>query len=66
MLRRAKDTIFWIGLVAAEVRQLAQNCRVCQQTQSCNAPELPLLHDGYFPFEKVGVDISEFERDFTW
>ena len=51
LLRRARDTIFWM--------QLAQNCSVCLQTKRCNTPELLLLHDeGCFPFAKVGVNCS--------
>ena len=32
MLRRARDTMFWIGM-RNDIKQLADNCDVCQQTK---------------------------------
>jgi len=62
MHRRARDTIFWLGM-PSDIKQLAKNCRICQQTQPSNISNTLLFHnEGLSPFEKVGVDIFEFDR----
>jgi len=40
MLRRARETMFWIGM-SNDIKQLTDNCDVCQQNKPCN-PKEPL------------------------
>jgi len=39
MLCRARDTMFWIGM-NNDIKQLADNCDVCQQNKPCNSRSL--------------------------
>jgi len=53
MLRRARDTMFWIGM-SNDIKQLADNCDVCQQTKPCNSKEPLQQHaEGRTPWENV-------------
>ena len=60
MMRRARDTIFWLGM-RHDIQQLADNCHICQATKPGNPREPLYQHgEGSTPWEKVGVDICEF------
>jgi len=60
MMRRARDTIFWLGM-RHDIQQLADNCHICQGTKPGNQREPLYQHEeGSTPWEKVGVDICEF------
>jgi len=60
MMRRAHDTIFWLGM-RHDIQQLADNCHICQATKPGNQREPLYQHEeGSTPWEKVGVDICEF------
>ncbi|CAK8685059.1 unnamed protein product [Clavelina lepadiformis] len=62
MLRRARETVFWLGM-PNELRQLAHDCTICQQAKPNNQREPLLLHpEGLSPFEKVGVDLFELNQ----
>jgi len=54
--------MFWIG-VSNDIKQLAENCAVCQQTKPCNSKEPLQQHaEGRMPWEKCGVDLFEFNQ----
>ena len=60
MMRRARDTIFWLGM-RHDIQQLADNCHICQATKPGKQREPLYQHEeGSTPWEKVGVDICEF------
>ena len=62
VLRRARDTIFWLDM-PAEIKQLANNCNICQQMQLSNLPDTLLLHnEGLLQLEKISVDIFQYDR----
>ena len=66
MVRRARDSIFWLGM-PADTKQLVNNCSICQQTQPSNTGDTLLFHNERSqvhnePFAKVGVDIFEYDR----
>ena len=57
MLRRARRTVFWPGIVA-EIKQMADACETCQQSKPRNQKETLVQHEtGQQPWEKVGSDI---------
>jgi hypothetical protein len=61
MLRRARGTIFWIGM-NQEIKQLAENCEICMEMKPKNQKEPLLQHDdGNYPWEKIGLDLFEIE-----
>jgi len=63
MLRRAHGTMFWIGM-SNDIKQLADNCDVCQQTKPCNSKEPLQKHaEGRTPWEKC-VDLFEFNQKY--
>jgi len=56
--------MFWIGM-SNDVKQLADNCDVCQQTKPCNSEEPLQQHvEGRTPWEKCGVDLFEFNQKY--
>ena len=59
--RRARDVIFWPGM-NAEIEDLINNCTTCS-TYKRNNPREPLLPHSVpeRPWEKVGIDLCEFE-----
>ena len=60
MIRRARENMFWVGMPKA-IKQIADNCDVCQRTKPQQQKETLIQHDeGYKPFEKVGIDLFEF------
>ena len=64
MLRRARDTMFWIGMNIG-IKQLADNNDVYQQTKPCNSKEPLQQHgEGTPPWEKRGVNLFEFNQKY--
>lgn len=54
MMRRVRGTIFWPGM-AAEIKQLVQNCERCKQLKPKNQKETLRQHsDGNGPWDKIG------------
>ena len=50
-------------IIPAEIKQIEKNTHICQQTQPSNTPNTLLLHSkGLSSFEKVDVDIFEYDR----
>ena len=61
MIRRARDTIFWLS-INREIRQIADNCLACQKRLPSNPKEPLLQHaEGNHPWEKVGIDLCEYQ-----
>jgi hypothetical protein len=59
MMRRARNTIFWPG-IAKDVKQLADNCELCQESKPRNCRETLKQHDNdAYPWNKIGLDIFE-------
>ena len=59
MMRRVHGTIFWPGM-AAEIKQLVQNCEQCEQLKPKNQNEtLRQQSDGNRPWDKIGTDLFE-------
>ena len=59
MMRRVCGTIFWPGM-AAEIKQLVQNCEQCEQLKPKNRKEtLRQQSDGNGPWDKIGTDLFE-------
>ena len=59
MMRRARDTIFWLGM-SKDIKQIADNCHICQELKPSNQKESLRQHDECsYPWEKCGVDIFE-------
>ena len=59
MMRRVRGTIFWPGM-AAEIKQLVQNCEQCEQLKPKNQKETLRQHsDGNGPWDKIGTDLFE-------
>ena len=59
MSRRARATVFWLGL-NNDLKQMADNCRICQEHKSSNQREPLTQHEeGQYPWEKCGVDLFE-------
>ena len=44
MMRRARITIFWLGM-APEIKQLAESCEICQNLKQNNQKETLKQHD---------------------
>jgi hypothetical protein len=56
MMRRARNTIFWPGIVK-DVKQLADNCEICQESKPRNCRETLKQHDnGAYPWNKIELD----------
>jgi len=48
-----------------DIKQLADNCDVCQQTKPCNSKEPLQQHaEGRTPWEKCDVDLFEFNQKY--
>ena len=61
MIRRARGMIFWPG-IASEIKQLAQNCEICQEAKPRNSRETLKQHDdGQNAWNKIGLDIFEIQ-----
>ena len=61
MLRRARASVFWLGM-AKDLQQLADNCHICQQLKPSNHKEPLKQHaEGGYPWEKCGVDLFEYQ-----
>ena len=61
MFRRARATVFWLGM-AKDLQQLADNCHICQQLKPSNQKEPLKQHaEGGYPWEKCGVDLFEYQ-----
>ena len=59
MSRRARATVFWLGL-NNDLKQMADNCRICQEHKPNNQREPLTQHEeGQYPREKCGVDLFE-------
>lgn len=59
MMRRAREAIFWPGM-SQQVKQLAENCDVCQEFKPQNQRETLKQHeDGQVPWDKVAADLFE-------
>ena len=59
MMRRARNTIFWPG-IAKDVKQLADNCEICQESKLRNCLETLKQHDnGIYLWNKIRLDIFE-------
>ena len=58
-MRRARNTIIW-PWIAKDVKQLADNCEICQESKPRNCRETLKQHDnGAYPWNKIGLDIFE-------
>ena len=54
MLRRARGTVFWLGM-ASDIKQVADSCTTCQEIKPKNTQEpLKQHYDGDGPWQKVG------------
>ena len=61
MLRRARATVFWLGMTT-DIKQLAENCHECQRLKPNNQREPLKQHaEGSYPWEKCGVDLFEYQ-----
>lgn len=57
MVRRAKGSIFWIGM-KSDIKELAEHCETCMERKPHNSrEELQQPDDGKFSYEKVGMDL---------
>ena len=66
MLRRARDTMFWIGM-SNDIKRLADNCDVCQQTKPCNSKEPLQQHaEGRTPWENVVSICLNSTKNIIW
>ena len=65
MIRRARRTVFWPGM-ADEIKQIAENCEICQETKRSNQKETLRQHEkGSKCWEKVGTDLFQIKgRDY--
>ena len=58
-MSRAQDTVFWPAM-AAEIRQVAVNCKACQLHKPRNQKETLKQHEeGETALSKIGVDVLE-------
>ena len=59
MMRRARDTIFWLGM-SKEIKQIAYNCITCQNLKPNNQKKfLKQYNEGLYPWEKYDVDLFQ-------
>ena len=59
MMRRARGIIFWPGM-ANDIKRMAEQCEICQESKPKNQREPLLQHsDGAMPWNKIGVDLFE-------
>ena len=59
MMRRARDTIFWLRM-SKEIKQIPDNCIACQNFKPNNHKKFLKQHNqGLYPWKKCGVDLSE-------
>ncbi|UYV77328.1 K02A2.6-like [Cordylochernes scorpioides] len=57
----AKGFIYWPGM-NKEIKELINNCSICQQTSKANLKEPMLPHQAPdYPWQKVGIDIFQIE-----
>ena len=59
MVRRARECVFWPGM-AAEIKQLADDCEACQTLATAQQKETLMPIESILPLEKVGADL------FSW
>ena len=60
MMRHARDTVFWSGM-AKEIKNITENCVVCQRHKPINQKETLIQDDSSKPWENVGIDLFEIE-----
>ena len=59
MVRRARECVFWPGM-AAEIKQLADDCEACQTLATAQQKETLMPIESILPWENVGADL------FSW
>ena len=65
VLRRARECLYWQNM-AADIRQVVQNCEACRSYERSQQKETLITHETpTLQWEKVGVDLSSWDgRDY--
>lgn len=60
---QAKGLVFWSNM-STEITKMAENCKTCLKYRNNKVKEPLLPHEmPTYPWEKVGMDLFEFEGD---
>lgn len=60
---QAKGLVFWPNM-STEITKMSENCKTCLKYRNSNVKEPLLPHEmPTYPWEKVGMDLFEFEGD---